>query len=133
MLLVGACGESVVISDFADQPSVLTLGFQPTYVALSPHVITPTSCLAPYRSGYGSLPARCNLDRAFGSQIANAGDVAHPRDPGPPSAIPAARAAEAYIFGDEVGVSGAGAGGGAGQVEVAPVTNGERAVAVPAN
>ena len=128
--LLGACDTPVVFTESAGEPSVLRMGFEPTYTLAAPHVVVPTSCLAPYPSGYGTRPPRCNLDLAMAAQIADATDVARAGQPGPPSSIPAALAAEQYIYGETVPVS-PGFGGGGGRAAVAPAQNGDREIPVP--
>ena len=128
--LLAGCTEPVVFSNLASEPSVLRLGPEPTYTLAGPRTVVPTSCRSPRASGYGALPPRCNLDLAMAAQIADVSDVAHAEQPGPPSSIPAARAAEVYIYGETVPVA-PGTGSGSGRVELAPTQNGDREVAVP--
>lgn len=92
--LLGGC-------ETAAPPRSISLGeaFAPTYVPAAPGVAAPAACLSSRPSGYGPWPARCALDAAFGVQLARPEDVLRPRPPGPPSALPAGRAAEAYILG----------------------------------
>ncbi len=104
---LGGCG----LDPLDRQPSVTASAAAPAYYVSERGQITPVACKREPRGGFGGLPPGCARDTALLAQVVHPNDVLHPRKAGQASSVPAARAAEAYIYGTD----GAGAGGGGGE------------------
>lgn len=95
ILALAGC-ETMPIAQAA--PDVLSLADEPRYLAAPGHAIVPVACLRPVPRGE---PSGCLVDTVFARQVAHPSDLVRPRAPGPAPTAPAARAAEAYIFGTD--------------------------------